>query len=120
MKAALTLTLTASLLASSLPAAALLLVGCMGLADFTAKAREARDSEGDPQHNVGGLPAHPGKRHQVLHPRRHLTAEALDQGGRSALDRLRLLSEEAGRLDQLLDLGRVGPRQVGGRRPALE
>ena len=30
---------------AALPAAALLLVGCMGLADFTAKAREARDSE---------------------------------------------------------------------------
>src|SRR5437588_1741733 len=81
---------------------------------------EAGHAESDAQDHVCRLAADPREGHQVLHPRRHLTAEALDEGPGGAQDRLGLLPEEAGRHDQPLHLGRIGGRQRGRRWPALE
>src|SRR5205823_13132574 len=58
------------------------------------------NAEGHAQHHIGGLPADPGQSDQVLHPRRHLTPEPLDQGGTAGNDRLRLDVEKSGRLDE--------------------
>ena len=75
---------------------------------------EARNAEGDTQHDVGGLAPDAGKRDQVLDAARDLAVEALDQRRAGGDDRLRLHVEEPGGLDHRLDLPRVGVGQRGG------
>ena len=71
-------------------------------------------SEGVAEHDVGGLAADAGQRDQVVEPARHLAVEALEQGGRELEQRVGLGPEEAGRLDQRLELGAVGGGHRGG------
>ena len=62
------------------------------------------------------LRPNPGRRHQLRQGARHLAVEPLDERLTETDDRVRLVPEEAGRLDQLLQLR---PRRPGvvGRRP---
>ena len=76
--------------------------------------RKARQPETNAKDDVGGLAPDPGQRHQVLHPRRHLAAVALDQRPGAADDGVGLGPEEAGWLDQLFDVDWVGVGRGGG------
>src|SRR2546428_11009715 len=68
---------------------------------------EARNAEGDTQHDVGGLAPDAGKRDQVLDTARDLAVEALDPPRAGGDDRLRLPWEETGGVDPSLGLPRV-------------
>ena len=59
--------------------------------------------EGIAEDDVRRLPAHAGKAHELFHRRRHVTAVALDHGRRHAEQALRLVPEEAGTPDDLLE-----------------
>ena len=66
------------------------------------------------EHHIGGLPADAGEGHQVFHPLRHFTAEALGQRGPKLDQGVGLGPEEAGGLDQLLQFRPVGSGVRGG------
>ena len=54
----------------------------------------------------------PGKRHQILQLGRHLSIEAIDQRLGHSDQALRLVLVEAGRANDLLDVGRIGRGQT--------
>ena len=54
--------------------------------------------------DVRGLASDAGKLHEILEPPRNLAVELLEQHAHGAADRLRLLPEEAGRVDVSLEL----------------
>ena len=62
----------------------------------------------------------PGERHEIVELRRDLAAEVLLQRRCHPDEVLRLRAEEAGRLDQLLDLVGIGVGEVGRRRVLRE
>ncbi len=82
--------------------------------------RQTRQTESLAAHHVGGLPAHTGERHQILHPRGHLAAETSDHPLRHPDQTARLAPEEPGRADQLLELGGIGGGERSGTRVARE
>ena len=74
-------------------------------------------AEGVAEDDVRGLPADARELHELGHRARHLAAVALDEGAAEALERLRLVAEEAGGLDERLELFASGICRVvrGGR-----
>ena len=54
--------------------------------------------------DVRGLARDAGKPHEILEPSRHLAVELLEEHAHRPADRLRLLPEEAGRVDVALEL----------------
>ena len=81
---------------------------------------EARQVERHASHDVRGLAADARDGHEVLHRSWHLAVESLDEGRRHPHEALGLVVEEAGRSDDLLELGGVGDRERLGRRVAAE
>jgi hypothetical protein len=75
---------------------------------------EPRYSERVAEHHVGGLPADPGKDHQVRHATGDLAVEALDQRLAEPQHGVRLRPEEAGRLEDGFQLPAVGPGEGDG------
>ena len=77
----------------------------------------AGDAEGRSQYHVGGLSCYAGQGEQLLHGARNLAAEVLDDLRRGADDALRLVAEEAGGTNLLLQLllrrGRRNPAGWG-------
>lgn len=69
---------------------------------------DARQSEGFAQHHVCGLATHPGQGDQLLKGHRHLTVKAFTELLAQALQGCCLDPEEAGRVNDPLDLGPVG------------
>ena len=63
-----------------------------------------RQTVGGAQHHIGGLARHSGQRQQLLHGAGQLAAEPIDHELRGSPDRLRLVAEEAGRANVLLQL----------------
>src|SRR5215468_4878665 len=61
-----------------------------------------------------------GELDEILHPARYLAVEARDEGLGAADDRLRLLAEEARRVDERLDVLRRGGAQRSGIGVSLE
>ena len=88
----------------------------VGQADHVRVDREARHAEARAQDDVGRLAADSRHSHQVFHGVRYLAAEQLDQLPARGDDPSRLGPEESGWLDQLLNLGGVGRREVHWRR----
>ena len=70
--------------------------------------------------DVGRLAADAGQRVQVLHPVGHLAAEPVDERLAQLDQRIGLVAVEAGRFEQLLQLGPVGGGVVGRRRVPRE
>jgi hypothetical protein len=65
-------------------------------------------------HDVRRLPRHAGERRELVDRERDLAAEVLDDLSGRADDRLRLLPEEPGGINDLLDVGRVrGGERLG-------
>ena len=93
---------------------------CRGPAEAPGQPGEVRvhgdagHAEGVAQHDVGRLPADPGQGDQVGQLARHLPAEPVAQGLPQADEAVGLGPEEPGGLDDLLHLGPVGGRVVGG------
>ena len=85
-------------------------VGLVGPAEAAGQPAEvgvdgdAGDAEAVAEHDVGGLAADAGQRHQVVEPRRHLPVVPLDEGGAQLEQRVGLGAEEAERADDLLEL----------------
>src|SRR5258705_10610557 len=82
--------------------------------------RETWHAEPDAEDYVGGLATDTWKLDEVLQGVRHDAAEQLDHSPARVNDPPGLQPKETGRLDQLLDLYRIGGSEVGGRRIALE
>ena len=78
--------------------------------------RQARQPETDTPDHVGRLAAHPRQADQVLHGCGHHAGESLVDGPAEPDEALRLGTEETGRVDESLQLGRVGLAQIGRRR----
>ena len=77
---------------------------------------QAGQAEPDRPHDVAGLAPDTGQRDEVVELGRDLAAEALLDRLRHPDEVLRLRAEEAGRLDERLDVVRIGGREVGRRR----
>ena len=78
--------------------------------------REAGQAERDGPDHVAGLAADARERHEILQLGRHLPVESLLERGTHSDQALRLLTEEAGGVDELLDVRRLGLGKVAGRR----
>ena len=80
--------------------------------------RQARDPEPNRAHDVAGLAADAGQRHEIVELGRDLATESLLDRLRHPDQALRLRAEEPRRVDQLLDLVGIGVGKVGRRRVA--
>src|SRR5262245_31737225 len=60
---------------------------------------DRRDAEPSPEHDVCGLAADPRERRQLVHGARALAPVPIEEGPTEAAKRLRLVAEEAGRVD---------------------
>jgi hypothetical protein len=72
--------------------------------------------EGVAEDDVGGLAADPGQAHQVVQPAGHLAVVPLDELSTKVDQRVRLVPEEPGGPDHLLQRGPVRSGVVGGGR----
>jgi hypothetical protein len=63
--------------------------------------------EPGPEHDVGGFPSDSWERDEIVHAIRHLAAEALDQRLTQPDQRFRLVLEETGRSDLILENAEV-------------
>ena len=70
--------------------------------------------EGVAEDDVGGLPADAGELHELRHAARDLAAVALDERPAEALERLGFVAEEAGGLDEGLEILERNLRVMGG------
>ena len=64
--------------------------------------------ESSAEDDVGRLAAHPRERDEILHPIRNAAAEAVEQTAGHPEQAFRLVAEKTGRLDEFLDLTRIG------------
>ena len=72
--------------------------------------RESRHAERVAEHDVRGLAAHSGEGDEIVETRRHLTVVPFDERLTDADEGACLGALEAGRSDDLLDVGHVGLR----------
>jgi len=80
--------------------------------DVSVHRDSLTEAEDISQHDVGRLAPDARQADELLHRSRHLTSVLLDQHLAAADDAFGLVSVEAGGADRLLQLGRIGVREI--------